>query len=145
MEDFQQKTKSQKKIETIADMKSFIETYPQFKKMSGTVTKHVTLIDEISRLVNTYSLLEVSETEQEMISHSDHSDTLKRINSLLANDRVRNEDALRLVLLYALTFGNHSSNDVRGLCRILERSRGFTQNEVKVNAMFYFWHNSKLF
>lgn len=132
MEDFQQKTKSQKKIETIADMKSFIETYPQFKKMSGTVTKHVTLIDELSRLVNTYNLLEVSETEQEMISHSDHSETLKRINSLLANDKVRNEDALRLVLLYALTFSNHSSNDVRGLCRILERSRGFTPNEVKV-------------
>ncbi|KAH9397965.1 vacuolar protein sorting-associated protein 45 [Tyrophagus putrescentiae] len=128
---FSKRLKVKRKIETIADMKSFIETYPQFKKMSGTVTKHVTLIDELSRLVNTYNLLEVSETEQEMISHSDHSETLKRINSLLANDKVRNEDALRLVLLYALTFSNHSSNDVRGLCRILERSRGFTPNEVK--------------
>lgn len=77
MEDFQMKTKNQKKIETIADMKSFIETYPQFKKMSGTVTKHVTLIDELSRLVNKYSLLELSETEQELISNADHSDSLK--------------------------------------------------------------------
>lgn len=134
MEDFQQKTKSQKKIETIADMKSFIETYPQFKKMSGTVTKHVTLIDEISRLVNSKSLLEVSETEQEMISHSDHSETLKRINGLLANDKVSDEDALRLVLLYALTFSHHSSNDIRGLVRILERSRGFSPQKVKVSC-----------
>lgn len=81
MENFQQKTQQQKKIETIADMKSFIETYPQFKKMSGTVSKHVTLIDEISRLVNSYSLLEVSEAEQELISTGDHFDSLKVILS----------------------------------------------------------------
>lgn len=79
MENFQQKTQQQKQIETIADMKSFIETYPQFKKMSGTVSKHVTLIDEISRLVNSYSLLEVSEAEQELISTGDHSNSLKVI------------------------------------------------------------------
>ena len=138
MEDFQHKTKSQKKIETIADMKSFIEQYPNFKKMSGTVTKHVTLIDEISRLVNTYNLLEVSESEQEIISNLDHSDSLKRVNYLLANEKVRNEDALRLVLLYSLIFSNHSGNDVRGLCRILERSHGFSSQETKVH--FYQFH-----
>ena len=71
------KTQSQRKIETIADMKSFIETYPQFKKLSGTVTKHVTLIDELSRFVNLNNMLELSETEQELISHADHSSSLK--------------------------------------------------------------------
>jgi vacuolar protein sorting-associated protein 45 len=77
MDEFQTKTKSQKKVESIADMKSFIETYPQFKKMSGTVTKHVTLIDEIFRLVSAFNLFEVSEAEQELVCHSDHSESLK--------------------------------------------------------------------
>ena len=49
MEDFQNKAKSHQQIESIADMKNFIENYPQFKKMSGTVSKHVTLVSELSR------------------------------------------------------------------------------------------------
>ena len=35
MEEFQNKAKSHQKIESIADMKNFVENYPQFKKMSG--------------------------------------------------------------------------------------------------------------
>lgn len=43
MEQFQDKAKSHQKIESIADMKSFVEAYPQFKKLSGNVAKHVTV------------------------------------------------------------------------------------------------------
>lgn len=79
MEDFQDKTKSQKKVETISDMKDFIEQYPQFKKMSGTVSKHVLLISELSRLVAAHNLMDVSEAEQEMACQSEHSKSLKVI------------------------------------------------------------------
>ena len=37
--DFQSKTKSHEKMESIADMKDFIENYPQFRAMSGSVSK----------------------------------------------------------------------------------------------------------
>ena len=83
MDEFQTKTKSQKKIESISDMKSFIETYPQFKKMSGAVTKHLTLIDELIRLVTKNNLFEVSETEQELVCQSEHSESLKVSQLLL--------------------------------------------------------------
>lgn len=56
---------------------AFVETYPQFKKMSGTVAKHVTLVGELSRLVGTHNLLEVSEAEQELACESDHAESLK--------------------------------------------------------------------
>ena len=57
MEEFQKKAKSHQKIDSIADMKNFVENYPQFKKMSGTVSKHVTLVSELSRLVGLRNLL----------------------------------------------------------------------------------------
>lgn len=41
--------------------------------MSGTVSKHVTVVSELSRLVGEHCLLEVSELEQDMSSKSDHS------------------------------------------------------------------------
>ncbi|NWI53365.1 VPS45 protein, partial [Calyptomena viridis] len=83
MEDFQRrKPKEQQKLESIADMKAFVENYPQFKKMSGTVSKHVTVVGELSRLVGERNLLEVSEVEQELACQSDHSSALQSLLSL---------------------------------------------------------------
>jgi len=58
-------------------LQAFIENYPQFKKMSGTVSKHVTVVGELSRLVAKQELLEVSETEQELVCQGDHSASLQ--------------------------------------------------------------------
>lgn len=77
MEEFQTKAKSNQKVESISDMKNFVEQYPLFKKMSGTVTKHVTVVGELSACVGRHKLLEVSELEQEIVCQSDHSKHLQ--------------------------------------------------------------------
>lgn len=56
---------------------AFVENYPQFKKMSGTVSKHVTIVGELSRLVQDKSLLDVSEVEQDLACQNDHSSALQ--------------------------------------------------------------------
>ena len=48
----------------------------------GTVSKHVTLVSELSRLVGVKKLLQVSETEQELVSDGDHSTMLKKVSVL---------------------------------------------------------------
>ncbi|XP_041465659.1 vacuolar protein sorting-associated protein 45-like [Lytechinus variegatus] len=121
MEEFQKKSQSQKKIESIADMKAFVENYPQFKKMSGTVAKHVTVVQELSRQVRAYNLLEVSEVEQELACQSDHNEALKRIRTLLGSDKVRDLDACRLVALYGLRYERHTNNNFVGLMEMLRR------------------------
>lgn len=149
MDEFQGKTKFQQKVESIADMKSFIENYPQFKKMSGTVSKHVTLIGELSRVITAYSLFEVSEAEQELAGQGDHSDSLKvkfvckwfgndilfsqKLRRLVANDKVQDIDALRLVLLYALRYEKHGNNDVYGLVELLKK-RGLQEKQTRVSS-----------
>ena len=40
---------------------------------------------------------------------------LQRIRALLASDKVRHIDMLRLVMLYALRYESHSNNDLAGL------------------------------
>ncbi|UYV72688.1 VPS45 [Cordylochernes scorpioides] len=130
VEVFQKKTKSQQKVESIADMKAFVENYPQFKRMSGTVSKHVTVVGELSRLVGAHKLLEVSETEQELACQSDHSDSLKKVRKLLSDPNIRDLDALRLVMLYCLRYEKHSSNDMSGLLDAL-RKRGLPDKMIK--------------
>ncbi|XP_071965752.1 vacuolar protein sorting-associated protein 45-like [Antedon mediterranea] len=126
MDEFQAKSQSNKKIESIADMKAFVENYPQFKKMSGAVAKHVTVVGELSRLVSKYNLMEVSEVEQDLVCQSDHNEALKRIRALIMNEKVREIDACRLVALYGLRHEKHSNNDYVGLLQTLNK-RGISE------------------
>jgi vacuolar protein sorting-associated protein 45 len=77
VEQYQSKTKNNANIESISDMKRFIEEYPEFRKLSGNVSKHVTLVSELSRRVGAENLLEVSEVEQSLACNDSHSADLK--------------------------------------------------------------------
>ncbi|XP_051779610.1 vacuolar protein sorting-associated protein 45 [Erpetoichthys calabaricus] len=122
MEDFQKKKpKGQQKLESIADMKAFVDNYPQFKKMSGTVSKHVTVVGELSRLVSERNLMEVSEVEQELACQNDHSSAHQNVRRLLQHPKVTKLDSARLVMLYALRYEKHSSNNLPGLMEDLNR------------------------
>lgn len=77
VEQYQSKTKNNANIESISDMKRFIEEYPEFRKLSGNVSKHVTLVSELSRRVAAENLLEVSELEQSLACNDNHNTDLK--------------------------------------------------------------------
>uniref|UniRef100_A0A3Q3XIM9 Vacuolar protein sorting-associated protein 45 n=1 Tax=Mola mola TaxID=94237 RepID=A0A3Q3XIM9_MOLML len=127
MEDFQKKRpKGQQKLESISDMKAFVDNYPQFKKMSGTVSKHVTVVGELSRLVSERQLMELSEVEQELACQNDHSSAQQNVRRLLQNPRVTELDAVRLVMLYALRYERHSSSILPALMDELSR-RGVSE------------------
>lgn len=119
MEEFQKKAKSQQKVESIADMKQFIENYPHFKKMSGTVTKHVMIIGELAATVSRRQLLEMSEIEQEIACQDAHSQHLQRVRALIP--KISNGDATRLVMLYALKYQENSNSDITGLVDALKK------------------------
>lgn len=130
MEQFQLKAKSNQKIENIADMKQFVESYPQFKKLSGDVAKHVTVMGELSRLVNKHHLLDVSEVEQEIATENEHSAHLQSVRKLLDNTNVRDSDAIKLVMLYALRYQKQSNNSKHQLLNTLKR-RGIPEHPIR--------------
>lgn len=122
MEQFQIKAKGHQKIESIADMKNFVETYPQFKKLSGNVSKHITVVGELAANVTKYSLLEVSEIEQEVVSQNDHSGHLQNIKKMINNmSNIRDADIAKLVMLYALRYHNQSNSETNRLVAMLKQ------------------------
>ncbi|XP_071449589.1 vacuolar protein sorting-associated protein 45 [Hetaerina americana] len=121
MNKFQAKAQHHQKLESIADLKNFVENYPQFKKLSGTISKHVTVMGELSSLVGRHCLLEVSELEQDLSCQYEHSNHLQRIRKVIPMERVRDKDAARLVMLYALKYNKHSNEDIRGLIGLLKK------------------------
>lgn len=101
-----------------------MENYPEFRKLSGTVSKHVALMSELSRLVDGRALMEVSQVEQELACTENHSAAVAEVEAVLANRAVRADDKLRLVLLYALRYEGSEANalhrfvDVLGGCGV---------------------------
>lgn len=92
--------------------------------MSGTITKHIVLIGELSTQVSKQQLLDTSEVEQEISCRADHSAQLQRVKKLVADDRTSLKNALRLILLYSLRYERHANCDTVGLLNLLKQRGG---------------------
>merc|ERR1712151_1397523 len=104
VEDYQAKTKNTAKIESIEEMQRFVDQYPEFRKLSGNVSKHVAVVHELSRLVDANRLLEVSHLEQELACSENKQEHFKSIVDMIRDEKITNMGRLRLVLLYALRY-----------------------------------------
>ena len=110
VEQFASKQQGSQKLDSIADMKRFIEDFPEFRKLSGNVTKHVTLVGELSRRVGEESLLDISELEQSLACTDNHNIDVKSLQKIIQDPRVPANNKLRLVAIYALRSSKASSN-----------------------------------
>ncbi|KAK2465256.1 hypothetical protein APHAL10511_002610 [Amanita phalloides] len=114
---------------SITDMKRFIEEYPEFRKLSGNVSKHVALVGELSRLVDKYKLLEVGEIEQGL-STSAGAD-FKSVQEIVTNNALSPRYKLRIVMLYALRYQKTQANNI-GLLVNLLLTNGVAADEARL-------------
>ncbi|PBP23832.1 vacuolar protein sorting-associated protein 45 [Diplocarpon rosae] len=142
VEQYQSKTKSSSNIESIADMKRFIEDYPEFRKLSGNVSKHVTLVGELSRKVDAGNLLEVSEVEQSLACNDNHASDLKNVQRLIQSPAVTADSKLRLVALYSLRYEKHPSNALPILVDLLEAAGNVPRRRIDLIAKLLVYHCS---
>lgn len=104
------------------DMAKFVNNYPEYRKMHGNVSKHVTLVTEMSRIVDERKLMLVSQTEQDLACNSGQAAALEAVTSLLNSESVSDIDRFRLVLLYALRYEKDSPVHLMQLCNKLSRT-----------------------
>ncbi|KAI1638820.1 glucose inhibited division protein A-domain-containing protein [Biscogniauxia mediterranea] len=142
VEQYQSKTKNNANIESITDMKRFIEEYPEFRKLSGNVSKHVTLVSELSRRVGAESLLEVSEVEQSLACNDNHAADLRNVQRLIQSPSVTTENKVGLVALYALRYEKHPSNSLAMLVDLLTAAGGVPARQADLVAKLLIYHNS---
>ncbi|KAI0190089.1 Sec1-like protein [Astrocystis sublimbata] len=142
VEQYQSKTKNNANIESIADMKRFIEEYPEFRQLSGNVSKHVTLVSELSRRVGAENLLEVSEIEQSLACNDNHATDLKNVQKLIQHPSVTSENKVSLVALYALHYERHPSNSLAMLVDLLSAAGGVPNRQADLVAKLLIYHNS---
>ena len=121
---YQSVTKTNVNLESIQALQDFVDKYPQYRQLSGNVSKHVSVVSAVSKITSQRKLLLVSEVEQEIVcgsvnNHDEMSERLRRLLTDREEDKqgrpqlVEFGDKLRLVMLYALRYfgseGNHVS------------------------------------
>lgn len=129
VQSYQSKSISPSAINSIADMKRFVEEYPEFRKLGGNVSKHVALVGELSRLVQRDHLLDIGEVEQGLATAAGAD--LKSVQSLLTNSSIPAANKLRLVILYALRYQKSAANNISMLFNLLVE-QGLSRDEAKL-------------
>jgi vacuolar protein sorting-associated protein 45 len=104
--EYERQQKKNSNMESIDDMKRFLEIYPEFSKMAGNVSKHVTLTSELDNRIRSRVLLDVSELEQDIACNENKNEQAKRISEILRDPRYNSMDKLKLVILFALRYEN---------------------------------------
>ncbi|KAI0357469.1 Sec1-domain-containing protein [Trametes cingulata] len=116
-------------INSISDMKRFVEEYPEFRKLGGNVSKHVALVGELSRLVERDKLLDLGEVEQGLATGSGAD--LKSVQALVANPAIQPWNKLRLVMLYALRYQKAQPQNVASLINLMLEN-GVSREDAKL-------------
>ncbi|KAJ6621885.1 Sec1 family-domain-containing protein [Mycena sp. CBHHK59/15] len=120
-------------INSIADMKRFVEEYPEFRKLGGNVSKHVTLVGELSRLVGRDKLLEVGEVEQGLATSAGAE--LRSVQAFITNPGVPPFNKLRLVILYALRYQKTHTSNIASLISLM-LSNGVSREDARLVYAF---------
>ncbi|KAG6814251.1 hypothetical protein H0H92_015366 [Tricholoma furcatifolium] len=104
-------------INSISDMKKFVEDYPEFRKMGGNVSKHVALVGELSRIVGRDKLLEIGEIEQGLATSAGAD--FRSVQAIITNPSVTPWHKLRIVMLYALRYQTTQTSNIATLINLL--------------------------
>ncbi|QLL32865.1 hypothetical protein HG536_0D03870 [Torulaspora globosa] len=105
---YKDKTHSNSQINTIEDIKRFIEKYPEFRKLSGNVAKHMAIVGELDRQLRLGDIWRLSEVEQNLAVHKDSQEDYQAMLTLLRDEKLRNEYKLKLACIYSLKHGENS-------------------------------------
>jgi hypothetical protein len=142
VDQYQTRTKSTAQIESIADMKRFVEDYPEFRKLSGNVSKHVTLVSELSRRVAADSLLDVSELEQSLVCNDNHAADLRTLQQHIQNPRIPADNKIRLVALYAVRHERNPNNALPVLLDLLTTVADVPPRKISIIPTLLAYHHS---
>ncbi|OOF91106.1 hypothetical protein ASPCADRAFT_211386 [Aspergillus carbonarius ITEM 5010] len=142
VEQYQVKTQNTMNIESISDMKRFVEDYPEFRKLSGNVSKHVTLVGELSRRVGEEDLLDVSELEQSLACNDNHANDLKNLQRIIQLPSVPAENKLRLVALYAIRYEKQPNNALPILLDLMVTAGDVPSYKVNIIPKLLAYHHS---
>ena len=99
------------KENSIEELRKMIESLPERKKESMSITKHYKLFFALSEYVTKHKLMELSPLEQEISVNDDKKNQLNQINNILSDVNISSLDKAKIYLLYVFRYEGDSIVD----------------------------------
>lgn len=132
---YKERTNTNSQINSIEDIKGFIEKYPEFRKLSGNVAKHMAIVGELDRQLQIRDIWEVSEVEQNLSVHKDDPEDFQDLIRVLENSKIDKYYKLKLACIYALRQGNNTSQ-LNEIIQILQKQPLFPVDDINLFHKF---------
>ena len=109
---YQKLTLQSSNFSSIADMKKFMQDYPEYKRLSQHVNKHVTLASELMKMSDKLNLRTISQFEQDLVNGNESAEMgWTRLKVFLKDPQISNYHKLRLCMLVLCQVGIHQPLD----------------------------------
>jgi vacuolar protein sorting-associated protein 45 len=124
-----------KKVDSVEDLKRFIDKLPEKKKESTEITKHTNLFYELSEIVQNRKLLELSALEQDLACYDNKKDHFNKISNIIKDIKFSKLDKAKLYLLYCFRYEDDPT--VGNLKKLMEENNLKEWIEYSDYLLFY--------
>ncbi|ORC93166.1 putative vacuolar protein sorting-associated protein [Trypanosoma theileri] len=104
---------------SLDEIKNFMNRFPEARKQSMQVTRHCAIASQLVTEVNGRNLTRLSVLEQEMLASNNVAEHSRQMMEIVQDPKTDIEDALRMVMLYALRYEKTSGNIIPQLRDVL--------------------------
>lgn len=111
VEDYKKQTKLSSienlKTQNLTELKNMLTKFPQFRKLSNNILKHLNIISELDNLISSLNMWELGELQQIIASNLESQASIKpRLISILETPSCSTINKIKLVLLYMARFNS---------------------------------------
>lgn len=99
------------KTQDLSELKKILTKFPEFKKLSNNILKHLNIISEIDKQISAQNLWAVGELQQTIVCDLENHQTIRtRLMDLVADSAISTDNKVKLLILYVAKFPNNSAD-----------------------------------
>ncbi|ETO28665.1 vacuolar protein sorting 45 [Reticulomyxa filosa] len=133
---FASKRKDVRELKTIEEMQKFVEHYPEFLAEQGSVSKHLSLVQELKEVVGTRKLMELSMFEQDIVCQNKFNAHFEQLQQFIGDSSFHDFDKLKLTLIFIFRYQHKLDDHLSTLRTLLRQHCQLEGREIEVWSVF---------
>lgn len=99
------------KTQDLSELKKILTKFPEFKKLSNNILKHLNIISEIDKQISSQNLWAVGELQQIIVCDLENHQSIKtKIMDLIADPNISTENKVKVLILYVAKYPNNPTD-----------------------------------
>lgn len=99
------------KTQDLSELKKILTKFPEFKKLSNNILKHLNIISELDKQISSQNLWAVGELQQIIVCELENYQAIKtKLMDLIADPTISTDNKVKVLILYVAKYPNNPSD-----------------------------------